>query len=113
MTVYSKIVKVKTKNIKQIENLIDPYLAKNPGIDYNVLQNTPAVEVVVIQFITSSKTPNLPHEHNMDDIDELIKESGIQAQVIAELQDHKNNPLNKANHLVRISDEQNKELERE
>jgi hypothetical protein len=106
--VYHKIIKIKPANPRDPTKEIDVYLQKNPGVDYNILQNTPAVGVTVIEFICSDKNPK--QEKSMKDIDNLIK--GSKLHVLKEMDTHDKDPLNKANHLVRISDEQNNELER-
>ena len=108
MAVFHKIVKIKPVNARDPTKEIDAYLQKNPGIDYNVLQNTPTVEIAIIEFICSDKNPD--QKRSMKDIDNLIK--GSKLHVLKELDTHSKDPLNKANHLVRISDSENKELER-
>lgn len=115
MTVFHKILKIKPSDAKNPTKEIDKYLTKNRGISYVILQNTPAIEVLVIEFICSDKGPDLPS--NAEDIDNLIRDSGI--QVIKEMDHHDNEPSNRANNLMQIAinqrdkeTEETKEIER-
>jgi predicted MPP superfamily phosphohydrolase len=106
VNVYHKIVKVKPKDIKNPTKEIDAYLKQNPGIDYIVLQNTPAIDLLVFEFICSDNNPSL--KRTMKDIDNLL----MHLNVVKVLDTHSKDPLKKSNHLLQISGDNKEELER-
>jgi hypothetical protein len=63
MTVYHKIVRIKSSDPLNPTKDVNKYLGQHPGIDYIILGHSQALNQITLEFVCSDNDPSQPRTH--------------------------------------------------